>query len=154
MHILGDCKIGTIPSLTLRFIADPSKPRAVDASGHAHFTIGQVELYSGDQLIDDPLEKEATACESALETYYGYALQHQVDSTPMYQIIVDLHEQLGALRVEIERKKEPWWKRILAPIVKAVAVVLDFLGWPTLSALARRALQSREPKQLPPVELP
>lgn len=57
MHILGDCRIGTIPSLTLRFIADPSKPRTLDAAGRAHFTIGQVELHCGDQVIDDSLEK-------------------------------------------------------------------------------------------------
>lgn len=58
MNILGDCKIGTIPSLTLKFLSDQTKPRAVDASGRADFTIGQVELYCGDQVIGDPLEKK------------------------------------------------------------------------------------------------
>lgn len=59
MHdILGDCEIGTIPSLTLKLLSDSTKPRTLDASGHARFTIGQVELYCGDQLIEDDLEKQ------------------------------------------------------------------------------------------------
>lgn len=58
MRILGDCMIGTIPSLTLKFLSDPTKPRTVGPSGQAHFTIGRVELYCGGQLIEDPLEQK------------------------------------------------------------------------------------------------
>jgi hypothetical protein len=57
MRTLGDCQIGTIPSLTLKVLSDPARPRNVDASGHAEFTIGQVELYCGDRVIEDPVEK-------------------------------------------------------------------------------------------------
>lgn len=100
------------------------------------------------------LEKEATACESALQNYYGYALQHRVDLVPMYSIIMDLHEQLAALRKDIERKKEPRWKRVLVPLVKAAAWVLGFLGLPGLAALATRALESGDLRALPPPPTP
>lgn len=42
--------------MTLR--TDPTKPRAIDASGQAHFTIGEVELHCADNLIEDDLEKQ------------------------------------------------------------------------------------------------
>ena len=58
MYILSDCMIGSIPSLTLKLLSDPAKPRAVDASGRAPFTIGQVESYCGNQLIKDDFEKQ------------------------------------------------------------------------------------------------
>jgi len=58
MHILGDRLIGTVPSLTLKLVADPNESRAIDATGHVTFKIGQAELYCGDQLIEDDIEKE------------------------------------------------------------------------------------------------
>lgn len=58
MRILGDCSIGTIPSLTLKLLSDPAKPRIINSSGHAEFSISEAELFCGDQLVDDPLEKQ------------------------------------------------------------------------------------------------
>jgi hypothetical protein len=57
MQLLGDYMIGTTPSLTLKLLSDPTKPRSVDASGMAAFTIGAVEIYAGDQRIVDDTEK-------------------------------------------------------------------------------------------------
>ena len=58
MSILGDTMIGTLPSLTVKFLSDPTKPRAIDAAGHANFTIGDVQIYCGDELIEDDREKQ------------------------------------------------------------------------------------------------
>src|SRR5262249_17682165 len=57
MALLGDCEIGTTPSLTMKLLSDRTKPRTVDASGEVNFTIGDVEFYSGDRLIEEDAEK-------------------------------------------------------------------------------------------------
>src|SRR2546426_3193919 len=58
MRVLGDCMIATIPSLSLKLLADPEKPRTIDATGQAAFTIKQAQLYCGDKLITDPVEQQ------------------------------------------------------------------------------------------------
>ena len=55
---LGDRTIGTKPPLKLRFVADPSKPRSVGADGETPFTIGDVEMFSGQDRITDLVERE------------------------------------------------------------------------------------------------
>jgi hypothetical protein len=57
MSLLGDRMIGTVPSLTLKFLSDPAKPRSIDENGMAEFTIGDIEMYAGDNLISDDTEK-------------------------------------------------------------------------------------------------
>ena len=56
--MLGDCMIGTTPPLSLKILSDPHKPRAIDRSGKFKFTIGEFELYCGDNLIQDGLEQQ------------------------------------------------------------------------------------------------
>ncbi len=58
MGLLGDCMVSTVPPLSLRFVADPTKPRSLDKDGHGSFTIGGVEIHANGQLVDDPLEKK------------------------------------------------------------------------------------------------
>lgn len=58
MRLLGDCMIGTTPSLTMKFVTDPAKPRRVDASGQAQCTIARVDIYSGDRIVEDSFERE------------------------------------------------------------------------------------------------
>lgn len=57
MGTLGDFLIGTIPPLEFRIVADCESPRKIGDDGLVNFTIGDVELYSGDELIEDPQEK-------------------------------------------------------------------------------------------------
>jgi hypothetical protein len=57
MHILGDCKIATLSPLKFRVLTDPNKPRKIQKDGKAVFSVGGVELYSGDAKITNPLEQ-------------------------------------------------------------------------------------------------
>jgi hypothetical protein len=57
MAMLGDMEIATTPPLALRIIADPSKPRRLNASGQVILTIGGVELYCNGQRIEDEYER-------------------------------------------------------------------------------------------------
>ena len=57
LGILGDLKIGTVPPLSLRFVADPAKARSVSPEGTFEFTIAAVRFYCGDVEILDPIEK-------------------------------------------------------------------------------------------------
>lgn len=57
MAILGDITVGTTPPLELKFIADTSKPRAVDEKGIANFTIGAYEFYCNKNKITEKLEQ-------------------------------------------------------------------------------------------------
>jgi hypothetical protein len=54
---LGDRTIGTTPPLTLRLMADPSKPRAVAPDGEVMFTINDAKIFCGDDEITDSLER-------------------------------------------------------------------------------------------------
>jgi hypothetical protein len=58
MAMLGDVMIATTPPLAFRVIADPTKPRLLDASGQVAFTIGSVELYCNGQRIEDKFEQQ------------------------------------------------------------------------------------------------
>lgn len=57
MAVLGDMTPATRPPLTMRFLSDPMKPRAVAPNGEAPFTIGGVEFYCGGRKLEDPQEK-------------------------------------------------------------------------------------------------
>lgn len=57
MGSLGDFMIGTIPPLEFRIVADRGSLRTIGADGLVNFTIGGVDLYSGEELIEDPQEK-------------------------------------------------------------------------------------------------
>lgn len=58
MVLLGDLAVGTKAPLVLRFVADPDKPRQILEGGReVAFTIGAVEMYCGDVLIEDNTEK-------------------------------------------------------------------------------------------------
>jgi len=56
MSLLGDQSIATTPPLVWRLRPDPQKPVAFSDS-HLDFTIGAVELYCGDTLIQDTSER-------------------------------------------------------------------------------------------------
>jgi hypothetical protein len=56
MSLLGDQKVATTPPLVWRFKPDPQKPVVFDDSC-MNFTIGSVELYCGDTLIEDTNEQ-------------------------------------------------------------------------------------------------
>ena len=56
MVLLGDCMVATVPPLSLRFYADPQKPRSVDEYGEVAFTIGRAVVCAGDEELTDPLE--------------------------------------------------------------------------------------------------
>ena len=58
MGTIGDISIGTIPPLALRFHADTTKPRTVNAKGKIPFTIGKAALYAGGNEITDPVETQ------------------------------------------------------------------------------------------------
>ncbi len=55
---LGDRTIGTRPPLRLRLETDPAKPRTVDADGTVNFTVSNVRVYSDQDEILDPVERE------------------------------------------------------------------------------------------------
>ena len=57
MAKLGDMMIATTPPLTMRVIADPTKPRRVDDSGYVGFTIGAIELYCSGVRIEDKFDQ-------------------------------------------------------------------------------------------------
>ena len=57
MADLGDVQIATRPPLRLRLTADIQKVRSIDASGQVEFTISAADLFSGDQPINNPLDK-------------------------------------------------------------------------------------------------
>ena len=57
MASLGDCMIGTVPPLTMRLYADPTKPRRLQPDGTAPFTISRIEFYAGGERIEDSFEK-------------------------------------------------------------------------------------------------
>jgi hypothetical protein len=58
LAVLGDITIGTRFPLVLKFMADPSKPRALSESGDVQFTIGDTRLYCAGAEITDQKEKE------------------------------------------------------------------------------------------------
>jgi len=39
MALLGDCMVGTVPSLTLKLYSDPVKHRSIDPDGHVEFAV-------------------------------------------------------------------------------------------------------------------
>ncbi|MBM4301623.1 MAG: hypothetical protein FJ121_08850 [Deltaproteobacteria bacterium] len=57
MSLLGDVMVGTTPPLSLRIVADPSKPRDVAQDEDCTFTIGSVDLYCNGMRIEDSLEQ-------------------------------------------------------------------------------------------------
>ena len=57
MHLLGDCWLGSIPPLSMRFYADESKPREIGENGIAGFTIKKLCLCANGVDIDDPIER-------------------------------------------------------------------------------------------------
>jgi len=58
MGLLGDCMISTVPPLSIRFAADPAKPRTLDKNGRVNFTIGGVDICANGTIISDPLERK------------------------------------------------------------------------------------------------
>ena len=58
MAILGDCIVSTEPKLSFKITTDSDKPREVDSTGVASFTIESADLYVNDVKIIDPLEKK------------------------------------------------------------------------------------------------
>jgi hypothetical protein len=56
--LLGDCMLGTLPSLALKLFSNPLKPRRLGPDGKAEFTIARVELYCGDQILTYQKERE------------------------------------------------------------------------------------------------
>ena len=58
MGLLGDCMVSTVPPLSLRFTADPTKPRTIHEDGHGACTIGRADLCANGQVIEDALEKK------------------------------------------------------------------------------------------------
>lgn len=58
MATLGDCMVGTVPPLSLRLYADPAKPREIDESGQARFTIERVALMSGSTELHTEADKK------------------------------------------------------------------------------------------------
>ncbi|MBA7703569.1 hypothetical protein ES703_112355 [subsurface metagenome] len=57
MHVLGNASIGTIPPLSLKFIADKNKPRNIQEDGKGSFVIGEVQLLCGNNVIKDANER-------------------------------------------------------------------------------------------------
>jgi hypothetical protein len=57
MVLLGDVMLAANPPLKLRILTDPQRPRMVQKSGMANFTIGDFELYCQDRLIKDEFER-------------------------------------------------------------------------------------------------
>ena len=57
MRLIGDRIIGTASPLAIRFFADKSKPRYVDAEGKVTFTIGRVCILAGGNEIVDHRER-------------------------------------------------------------------------------------------------
>lgn len=57
MSLLGDAMVGTTPPLSLRIVADPSKPRDGAQDGECIFTIGSVDLYCNGMRIEESLEQ-------------------------------------------------------------------------------------------------
>jgi hypothetical protein len=57
MSILGDRLLGTVPSLALRLVSSSEDDQAIGKNGECQFTTRAVELYCGDQRIEDPLEQ-------------------------------------------------------------------------------------------------
>jgi hypothetical protein len=53
MAQLGDYMIGAQYPLVMRLIADSTKPRQIAPNGHAHFTIGRVEISCAGRLLHD-----------------------------------------------------------------------------------------------------
>ena len=98
MSMLGDCWIGTIPSLTLRFLSDPAKPRSVDASGQAEFTIAGAELYCGEQVVEDPLERQLVWFFMNYGSWPGHELSPEVREGEFISI---------GFRVEPEGRSNP-----------------------------------------------
>lgn len=98
MQLLGDTMIGLPPSLTVRLLSDPTKPRAVDSTGQAKFTIGQVELYCGDQLIEDDLEKRIAWFLMNYGSWPGHKLEPEVDGGEVISI---------GFRAEPEERSNP-----------------------------------------------
>ena len=58
LGILGDRLIGTKPPLRLRLEADPDTIGPVGPDGMVNFTTGDVRIYSGQEELLDPIEKE------------------------------------------------------------------------------------------------
>lgn len=58
MHLLGDCMLGTVPPLSLRFYADKNEPRAVNSGGESAFRIAKACLCSAGVDIEDPAESK------------------------------------------------------------------------------------------------
>lgn len=56
--VLGDCLVGTIPPLAVRFFTDPEKPRKIDENGNARFTIGGISIFANENEINDSVEKK------------------------------------------------------------------------------------------------
>jgi hypothetical protein len=57
MTRLGDELIGTKAPLVLSFVADVTKPRAIQADGQVPFTVGAVEMYCDGQRIAEDTER-------------------------------------------------------------------------------------------------
>jgi hypothetical protein len=57
MAILGDLTIGTLAPLKLRLMMDPKETTEIDEKGNCQFTIGKIEIYCQDTLIEDEDEK-------------------------------------------------------------------------------------------------
>lgn len=58
MIVLGDCMIGSEFPILFRLFADKSKPRNLDSSGEAPFTVGSVKLLLKDKEIENEREKK------------------------------------------------------------------------------------------------
>jgi Holliday junction resolvase len=58
MAKLGDFMIGTKPPLVLRLVMDDAKTSKIDANNQCLFTIGDVQIFSGGELIVDKIEKD------------------------------------------------------------------------------------------------
>lgn len=57
MAMLGDLMVATTPPLTFRIVTDSNKPRFIDSNGRVQFTIGGIQFYCGNTLIEDEFEK-------------------------------------------------------------------------------------------------
>lgn len=57
MSRLGDVMVGTEYPLVLRIRAVEDRPRSISPEGKVEFHMGGFEIYSGDHLVDDELER-------------------------------------------------------------------------------------------------
>ena len=78
------------------------------------------------------LEHNLNTLNAMLNQLYSYAFQHRVDVMQFQQHLVKIETRLHEISSIVQRRKTPWWMKLLSVVSTAIKVVSAILGLPSL----------------------